>query len=313
MTSSSRHQSELTVAVAGCKEIGQLHMRCWAILSGARITAVFDEDGDAAAKAAAQTGAAAFTDYGAMLRGGTFDIIDVCAELDQRHPIAEAALQAGANVIVEAPSTGDPLRARGLAALATSRERLVMPTFSLRLHPLLVFARELVEDDHLGSLTMFRCRVGSPVTSGRNGVLLDGALHGIDLFRAFCGEVRHISGRTTSVMSAEGNANYAAIALQSDHVIGTVEATANPADRRTVVELTGTAGACIVDFEQATARYITADQPVWQTRDEGGPGRNERALAHFADAVRGLQPLLITADDGARAVELCQEVALQNP
>ncbi|WP_457817476.1 hypothetical protein, partial [Staphylococcus aureus] len=58
--------------------------------------------------------------------------------------------------------------------------------------------------------------------------------------------------------------------------------------------------------------YRTADSPVWRTHEATGPNRFERQIAHFADAVRGLQPLDVTGADGARAVALCAEVYRQN-
>jgi len=37
----------------------------------------------------------------------------------------------------------------------------------------------------------------------------------------------------------------------------------------------------------------------------GGANRFEREVGHFADAVRGISPLVVNGHDGARAVELC--------
>ncbi|HLV81671.1 MAG TPA: Gfo/Idh/MocA family oxidoreductase, partial [Chthonomonadaceae bacterium] len=230
---------------------------------------------------------------------------------------AQAALQAGAHVICETPFTGDALQAEALVRLAAERERLLMPAFCHRFHPPTRFVRELVQDDDIGLPTLFRClfsdyraaALGTDAPSAAPiGALMETALHGVDLFRAFCGEVTFLAGKTLRAHPDSPVEDTVALALQSDRALGTVEAVWNTPGGRNVVEIYGTAGACVLDYDTGTLRAFTADQPVWRQHEEGGPDCYERELAHFADAARGLQPLEVTGEDGARAVTLCAEV-----
>ncbi len=320
--------ADLSIAVVGCGGVGHIHLSCWANLSGVRIAAVCDTDGVAVARTAAQyAGTAAFTDVAAMLEAGPFDIVDVCTPTGEHIASVTAALRCGAHVLCEAPMTARPEEARALVQLAADRERLLMPGFCHRFHPPILFARDLVENDDLGIPVMFRCRFSglwadaSEKIANRelepdpldfrpgSGVLLNTAIHGIDLFRHFCGEVASIQGLTALMNPKLDVEDTVGLLLQGvSGAIGVVEASWSLPGGRNVVEIYGSAGACIVDYDAATLRYLTADQPVWRHHDEGGPNRFEREIAHFADVVRGLQAPVVSASDGARAVELCWAV-----
>ena len=77
---------------------------------------------------------------------------------------------------------------------------------------------------------------------------------------------------------------------------------------KNVVELYGTAGACFIDYDSNQVRFKTSDMSVWETRDIAGADRFQREISHFADAVRGLQPLEVTGQDGVRALEVIEEI-----
>ncbi len=317
----SKLMAEIKIGVVGCGAAGNVHLACWSQLVGVRVAAVCDTDGVNVARTAGQyAGAAAYADVGDMLRNEALDIVDVCTPAVSHAEVASAALRAGAHVLCEKPLTPTAAEARALVQLAKERERLLMTAFTHRFHPPVVFAKEMVDNDDIGRITMFRCRfsgyfeeaetsaLSDPKQSG-GGALLDTAINGIDLFRHFCGEVAHITGKTQRVNPELQVEDTVALLLEGESgALGVVEASWSQPGGRNVLELYGTAGACIVDYDTGQLRYLTADQPYYQQREEGGPNRFERQIAHFADAVRGLQPLLVTGEDGLRAVELCEEV-----
>jgi predicted dehydrogenase len=316
---------ELSVAVVGCGGAGNVHLGCWTNVSAARIAAICDRNGSAVSATALQyPGAAAFTDLDAMLQAGPFDVLDVCVTPDEQAAVARAGLLAGAHVLCEKPVGTDASEAGALAALAASRERLLMPAFCHRFHPPTLLAAELLQNDELGAPRMFRFRLSglfagveatwlSDRAVSGGGALIDTAIHGIDLFRALIGEPAVVSGRLSTVRADLSVEDTAALLLQtSGGAIGVVEAGWSSPGGRNVIEIYGTAGACIVDYDDGTARFLTADRPVWRRADESGPNRFERMIFHFADAIRGLQPLMVDGEDAVRAHEICAEVYRQN-
>lgn len=313
--------NELTVAVIGCEGIGRAHLNGWALQSGVRVAAICDVEGMAAARAALQIqGAAAFTDARAMLASEKFDIVDVCISGEQCSEIVKLGLRSGANVLCESPIATTAIEAMALAAFADERERFLMPAFLHRFHPPLLFARELLENDDLGTPVMFRCRFSDrrnffqdphipDISEWRQGVLLETALHGMDLFRALFGEVQQATGQKATITPGLPVEDSAIVTLRSkSKVLGVVEACQNLPGSRNVVEIYGTVGACLLDYDAGTARFCTAEYPIWQTHDVSGLNGLEAAQAHFADAVRGLQPLAVSGKDAAVALELLESL-----
>ncbi|HLJ56025.1 MAG TPA: Gfo/Idh/MocA family oxidoreductase [Chthonomonadaceae bacterium] len=309
--------NELAVAVIGCAGPGRLHLAAWGLQSGVRIAAVCDPDTVVAARAAMKApGAAAFPDIKSMLGLQAFDVVDVCVPLEERAEVVAAALRSGAHVVCE-PSIGTTsAEARSLAAIAADRERLLMPAFIHRFHPPVLFAREMIESDDVGRPVSFRCRFSDPrsfLSAGPelalSGVARETGQHGIDLFRALVGEAEGAVGLTSTITPGFASDDVAAIVLRSERgAIGVVEAVQNLPGSRNLLEVYGTVGACLLDYDAGTVRYRSGDVPIWQTHDVSGLNGLEACLAHFADAVRGLQAPALTAADSVRALEILEAV-----
>ena len=309
--------SELTVAIVGAGASGHVHLDCWRSMSGIKIAAVCDLDGMLAAQMAAEVpGTAAFKDVSSLLRSDKFDIVDVCVPASAQLEVCRAALNAGAHVLCESPFTGSAEAAQTLLRLAELKERLLAPVFCHRCHPPVLFAREMVEQDEIGRPTMFRCRfsgywdeAASDERARAQGALRSTAIHGIDLFRAFCGDIAEANGHLLTANPELQVEDSAALLLRSESgAIGVVETSWSSPGGRNVLEVYGTAGAVIVDYDTGSLRYLTADHPVWRHHDEGGPNRFERLIASFADSVRGLQTPAASAQDGYAAAEVCDKV-----
>lgn len=312
--------AELRVAVIGCGGIGGVHLERWAGVSGARIVAVCDVDAAAATRAATRYNAEAHTEWRSLLEAGDLDIVDVCTPPNQHAPIALCALDKGANVLCEKPLARTPAEARSIVDRAAQRGRLLMTAFCHRFHPPILFAKELVDNDDLGRIIMFRNRFGGlfagvedrwfadPEIAG-GGSLLDTAVHSIDLYRYLVGEVKSATGRIATYNPKMRVEDSTAIILESEKgALGVIESSWATPGSRNIVELYGTAGACFVDYDDGRVRYKTADMTVWETREIGGPDRFQREIGHFADAVRGIQTLMVTGYDGLRANEIIADI-----
>lgn len=311
---------EINVAVIGCGGIGKVHLARWAELSGARVRVVCDVDGQAAAHAARELGAEAHTDPEAAVQVSGLDAVDICTPPNTHASIAFAALQAGLHVFCEKPLARNPDEAAGMVREAEKQGRILMTAFCHRFHPPILFARQLIEADDLGRVVMFRNRFSGyfqgvedrwfadPEVAG-GGSLLDTAVHSIDLFRYLVGEVRSASGRLGRYNPRVRVEDSAVVALEAENgAIGVIESSWSTPGGRNVVELYGTAGACIVDYDTGQVRYQTADMSVWETREVQGPDRFAAEIARFADAVRGVAPAEPSGRDGLRANEIIADI-----
>ena len=311
---------DLNVAVIGCGGIGGAHLTRWANVSGARIAAVCDVDAGAAMRAATEFGSEAHTDWRDLLAGGGLDAADICTPPNRHAEIVLFALGHGLHVLCEKPLARTADEARPLVRRAEEKNRLLMTAFCHRFHPPILFAKELIDNDDLGRVVMFRNRFSGlfagveerwfsdPEISG-GGSLLDTAIHSIDLFRYLVGEIKSVSGGVAIFNPKVRVDDSAVIALKAENgAIGVIESSWSTPGGRNVVEIYGTAGACFVDYDTNEVRYKTAEMSVWETREMFGPDRFQREISHFADAVRGLHPLLVTGHDGLRANEIVDEV-----
>lgn len=311
---------ELNVAVIGCGNMGAMHLARWSELSGARVAAVCDADAARATQAAAQFGVEAHTDWRALAHSPEIDVVDVCAPPDLHAPVAIAALDAGKHVLCEKPLARTAAEARAIVEAADRSGRKLMTAFCHRFHPPILFAKELIDNDDIGRVVMFRSRFSGaipgleetwfsdPTVSG-GGALLDTAVHSIDLFRYLVDEVALATGRLATINPKLKVDDSATVVLQGRNgALGVVEASWSTPGGRNVVEIYGTAGACLVDYDTNQVRFKSADMPVWDTREIEGPDRFQREILHFADAVRGLQPLMADGRDGLRALEVIEQV-----
>jgi predicted dehydrogenase len=312
--------AELQVAIIGCGAAGSIHVARWAQVSGARIAAICDTNAEVAFRVATEFGAEAHTEWEELLTGGGLDIVDICVPPNLHAPIALRAFEQGMHVLCEKPLALNPEAARAMVQKAAACGKLLMTAFCHRFHPPILFAKEMLDNDDLGRIIMFRSRFsrgrggaeerwGADQEIAGGGVLMGTGVHSIDLFRYLVGEVASVTGKVASFLEREPVEDSGIIVLQAKNgALGVIEASWATPGGRNVLELYGTAGACIVDYDSNQVHYKTADMVVWETREVGGPDRFQREICHFADAVRGLQTLEVTGYDGLRANEIVAEV-----
>lgn len=316
--------TELQVAVIGCGSVGSIHVARWAEVSGARIASICDSNAEQAFRAATEFGAEAHTEWEELLGEGGLDIVDICVPPNLHAPIALRALEQGMHVLCEKPLARNPEEACSMVRKAEECGKLLMTAFCHRFHPPVLFAKEMIDNDDLGRIIMFRSRFsrgrggaedrwGADPEIAGGGVLMGNGVHSIDLFRYLVGEVASVTGKIACFQEGDPVEDSGIVVLQAENgALGVIEASWATPGGRNVLELYGTAGACIVDYDSNQVRYKTADMAVWETREVGGPDRFQREICHFADAVRGLQKLEVTGYDGLRANEIVAEVYRRN-
>jgi predicted dehydrogenase len=190
--------SGLRVGVVGCGLIGS--KRAEALRPEDELVACHDVRAQAAEELAKRHGATACSTYDELLRLAP-DVVVVAAVHDQLADLAERALGAGANVLVEKPagiSTGEVDR---LIAARQDSGRLVKVGFNHRFHPGITRAAEEVHSGRHGDFMHLRARYGhggrpgydrewrtDPARSG-GGELIDQGMHLLDLSHLLAGSL----------------------------------------------------------------------------------------------------------------------------
>ncbi len=224
---------------SGC--VGEIRARALARVDGAQLVAVADAD---LSRARALAGR-----YRIERTGSVDDILaikDVEAVVLSTPPQfheaqAIAALEAGKHVICEKPLSNSVEGARRMVELAAARGRVLATGFNHRFFKAVQFVRKAVDGGAIGRLSHMRAQAGppgGPLSEFRSpweydkaviggGALYDVGIHLIDLVAFVLGDVRFVSGATTSrVWHLPGGTedNGFAILRNGDGAVATLQA-----------------------------------------------------------------------------------------
>lgn len=164
--------SKLKVAVVGCGAIAQRrHIPEYALLPEVEMVAFCDPILERAEEQAAKYGAKAYTDYNIMLKEVKADAVSVCTPNALHAPVAIAAAEAGAHVLVEKPMAITDEEAASMIDAAKRNNVFLMVGHNQRLMPPHVKAKEILDSGRLGRVLTFRTSFGHP---GPEGWSVDG-------------------------------------------------------------------------------------------------------------------------------------------
>ncbi|WOF22519.1 Gfo/Idh/MocA family oxidoreductase [Microbacterium betulae] len=160
--------STLRVALVGHAFMGRAHAHAWRTAPrffdlplDPELTVVVGRSPDRAAAAAAELGAAEWSDdWRAVVARPDIDLVDVCAPGDIHADVAIAALRAGKHVLCEKPLARTVAEAERMAQAARAAPvgTRAMCGFSYRRTPALAYARRLVEDGRIGTVRHVRAQ-----------------------------------------------------------------------------------------------------------------------------------------------------------
>jgi predicted dehydrogenase len=170
----------LRVGLVGCGTVARHHVPALRAARGAELVAAFDVDG----AAAAQTGAQLAGSLGELIE--RVDLVAVCTPPEHHADVAVAALEAGRDVFVEKP----------LATTLADADRILSAGegatgFQLRCHRKLPSRADSIHG------------IWSGPTNATVGLLLDRAVHHVDLWRTLLGDEVLTARMTGSRLEAQ--------------------------------------------------------------------------------------------------------------
>lgn len=237
--------------IIGCGGIGRWHARIIRSLQGLELMAVADENPESRRRASADFGVPELT-TDELLSLSEIEVVSICAPPHAHVPLIEAVATAGKHALVEKPLALDLPEADRIVSLCEERGVHLGVVHQQRARASSRTLRELIRTSALGRPvlatvfhTWFRT---SPSEDGWRGVrelggdvLVDQAIHAVDLLLWFLGLPRWVSGWTVD----EGKED-AAVALLGFEggALATLAASSGVNRKRddTVIELVGTRG-----------------------------------------------------------------------
>ena len=330
---------KIVVAVIGCGVIAPTHAEALRTLPEVELRYAVDLLPERAERLRSRFGfTRALTDFHQALADPEVNLVSVCTEHAAHAEPVIAALAAGKNVICEKPLGANPAQLRAMLEAHRRRPDLIFGgIFQHRFEPVNRVLRELLAEGAFGQLLNVNLFMNCLRTNAYyqadawrgtwaregGGVLINQAIHHLDLLRFLFGEVAEVTARCVNaahqgVIETEDNA---ALALRFESgVLGAAAITNASAENwRSGLIISGTSGYLEYLDEQPTRMEFGSDERNAEiaerfrralTAPETLPGKayygggHRAQLADLVAAIREGRPPEVTAETAAGTVRL---------
>lgn len=316
----------VNVGIIGCGYQGTNHALSYEKVPEARIVAVADVRMENAKSFARRFNAEyCYTDYRDLLNNKEVDAVSIVIPTHLHKEVAIASVKAGKCVLCEKPLTLTLKDAEELAKEVKKTDVIFQYAENVRFAPSMVKAKELLESGEIGTPMRFYTRwklspyyrpeakwLLTPSESG--GILLESAIHVLDLSRYFFGEPERIYAEmyTALLMDTYGDVldTIWIIVKFRNNVTATIESGATmymPSEKGfwkyqwSIANIVGDKGEMLSDI------YNTLT--LWKHREPSrhwlisGAGYEEE-VRHFINCVITGNPPAIGVDDGVAALKM---------
>ncbi|CEJ15027.1 Putative 4,5-dihydroxyphthalate dehydrogenase [bacterium YEK0313] len=193
--------ASLRVGVIGCGVMGKNHARVFAELPGITLVGVADPDAEQVKFVTSRLGCGGYSSLSALLDAG-IDALTIAAPTQLHTPIALEAIARGVHVLVEKPIAQSVEEGSRIIAAAEKAGVTLMVGHVERFNPAVQSIKEALAGEDILSIQI--TRVGPfPPRMSDIGVVIDLAVHDIDLIRWFTGsEISDIQPQTNSIHAA---------------------------------------------------------------------------------------------------------------
>lgn len=212
MSSATPAATPRRVAVIGCGDISSLHFDAIAAVSDAELVAVCDVHPERLASAAAVHGVPGFGSHTELFDTVHPDVIHICTPHHLHASIAIDALERGIHVVMEKPLAHTRAEGDRIVAAAEAGTAKIAVCFQNRYNAPVQAAAALLASGELGRVAGASATVmwfrgpeyyldrpwrGRWATGG-GGLLMNQAIHTLDLLQWLVGEVSEVSGNAST-------------------------------------------------------------------------------------------------------------------
>jgi len=198
--------SAYNAAIIGCGAIHTMHVNAIAKCANVKLAAVVDIDENLVKKVASDYKCDFYTDYKEVLKQNNIDVVHICTPHYLHAPMAIEAMRAGKHVFIEKPMAISVSDAQKMIKVQEETGKILGVCFQNRYNETSIKVKEVLDSGRLGKI------IGGKafVTWHRNqdyyarggwrgtwekeggGVLINQAIHTLDLLQWFIGDVDRI-------------------------------------------------------------------------------------------------------------------------
>jgi UDP-N-acetylglucosamine 3-dehydrogenase len=179
----------IRTAVIGVGSMGKNHARVYTELPDVQLVGVADADGEIAGAVGKRLGVKAYQDYQEMLAAEHPEAVSIAVPTALHMEVAMAAMQAGADILIEKPIAATVDEAKFLIEQASVSGRKLMVGHIARFNPAIQVLKQKLEAGALGRIFQIICRRVGPFPARIRdvGVVVDLAPHDLDIMRYLTG------------------------------------------------------------------------------------------------------------------------------
>jgi UDP-N-acetyl-2-amino-2-deoxyglucuronate dehydrogenase len=314
-----------TAAIVGCGDISIMHAEAIAKVPGASLVAVSDTDSVRVQEASRRSGAPAFHDHRDMLDAVRPDVVHVCTPHDQHVAVALDALAAGSDVLLEKPVAHTLTEAdRLVEASVLHPYRKIGVCLQNRYNAPVLAARRMLEGRRIlgASATVLWHRDaayyaarpwrGQKARSG-GGVLINQALHTVDLLQWLLGDVTRVRGSAgRHLLDGIDVEDTASLFLEHAGGVRSIlfATVANAVDAPVTIEITAS-GMTLLLRDGLTVTHADGRVETSSGSQEPTKGRSYWGASHellIADFYKTTGPFWIDAAEGRKSLAIVKEL-----
>ncbi len=329
--------------IIGCGNISSVHAQSIKEIDGANLVGAANVGGfPGANELAAKFDTTPYQDYTEMLKRDDLDVVCLCVPSGARLEVAEVCAAAGKHIIAEKPLEVTTERIDALVRAVDAAGVKLGCIFQYRFADGPRHIHDALAQGRFGKLVLGDAYIkwyrddayyasgawrGTKALDG-GGVLMNQAIHQLDLLLWFMGPVRSVTAQT-ALVGHEGLEveDLACAMLQFENgAMGVIEAsTATWPGHPARVEVHGTTGSAVLEDGEITswqfAEATPNDDAIVGSEASGATGSgasdpmkslnheaHKRQIEEFMHAVRDDRPPAIDGREGRRAVELIEAV-----
>ncbi|MBP6673080.1 MAG: Gfo/Idh/MocA family oxidoreductase [Bacteroidetes bacterium] len=327
MSANIAKMEKAKVGLIGLGWIAQVfHMPIISKFNDAEITCVCDRDKTRARAIAEKYGIKRFyTDYKEMLEKEELDAVDICTSTDMHKELSIACLEAKRDVFVEKPIARKLDEAVAIAESVKKNRRQLMVGMNHRFRPDAMMLRSFIENSELGKV--FYAKTGwlkKPSSEGTwfsqkemsgGGVILDMGIVMLDLALWMTGypEVSRVNATNYSHKTKVEDSSVAYLTMKNGATI-TIEVSWN-------FHIENELYYCNIYGEQGSGKInplmihkemhgnIVNVTPVKTDTSQNALKKSyENELKHFIGAVRGIHPIISTAQEAVQRMKIIDAI-----
>ena len=332
--SQARSDRPLTIGLIGCGAISTQHVEAIAAVAGIRLGAVMSASTERARAVGEHSGVPWTTSLDELLGRSDIDAVAILTPSGLHASQAIEALERGKHVLVEKPIALSVADAQAAIDAADQRGLTLATISQRRFEPVMQVLHRAVSDGALGTISLvvadgiymrpqsyYDSAAWRGTTALDGGVLMNQAIHLVDLVRWFGGEVRSVAAHVTTrshAMEAEDTATVS-IAFESGALGSIVATTSSVTEPPAELRIVGDRGRVRIVGEEpvewevpgadppspnrsaaASTNGATSAAATWGTTAIG----HVRQYTDFVEAIRMRRPPAVTGEDGRNAVEI---------